>query len=373
MKIGIATYFWEDNPGQYFQALATYNELKAQLPEAAIEFINIQHWNHKWRPSFRPGMFISSVTKRMKCRKARSYFPLSQPSLQSTSQNEIADYVNFQKYDLIVVGADVSLKPLPSVLGEQLPYYWIDRTIKTKKVMIASSAEITRTDQFSSSQIIKMKEILEDFCYIGVRDFMTYELMDSLGYGDKIYRVPDPTFSYSIPEVSNTRLEKIRLKTRKKLCGISLSPTKFNINLVKELEKRYTVICLMYPWKNKLSVKYIGPFEWCSTFRYLDLVVTMSFHESIFSFKSGIPPFAVDYNPKRIDVVNNRSKTLSLMNDMYLPSHHIHPHKDSDTKKWREIIFDCCDRFDAGKTARNVKCYADLYRKSVEQAIRAAK
>lgn len=373
MKIGIATYFWENIPGQYFQALATYNELKGHLPDAKIEFINVKHWDYGWRPSFRPGMFTSSITKRMKYIKARSYLPLSLPPLLSTSRNEIVDYINSKKYDLIVVGSDVLLKPLPNFLGDQLPYYWIDRDIKAKKVMIASSADITRIDQLSDSQIIKMKETLEEFSYVGLRDSMTYELIKSLGYGDKACRVPDPTFNYLIPEANNARLEKIKLNSTKKLCGISLSPNQFNINLVKELEKRYTVICLRYPWKSKLSVKYIGPFEWCNIFRYLDLVVTMSFHESIFSFKSGIPACAIDYNCRRIDLEKNRSKTLSLVSDMGLPNHHINPHKDGNARNWSETIFDCCEGFNSDQVANRVKCYAERYRESVEQAIRSAR
>lgn len=373
MKIGIATYFWENIPGQYFQALATYNELKRQLPDAQIEFINVKHWNSGWRPSFRPGMFTSSITKRMKYIKARSYLPLSMPCLLSTSRNEIVDYTNSKKYDLIVVGSDVSLKPLPRFLGEQLPYYWIDKDINTKKVMIASSADITRIDQLSDSQIIKIKEILGEFSYVGLRDPMTYELIKSLGYEDKACRVPDPTFNYLIPDANNARLEKFKLNSKKKICGISLSHNKFNISLVKELEKRYTIICLMYPWKNKLSVKGVGPFEWCNIFKYLDLMVTASFHESIFSFKSGIPAFAVDYSCHRIDLEKNRSKTLSLMVDMGLTDHHINPHKDDNAVNWIEKILGSYKRFDANHIADRVKCYAKTYRKAVKQAIESTR
>ena len=37
MRIGILTYFWEDNPGQYFQALATQQILEQAFRGHRVE------------------------------------------------------------------------------------------------------------------------------------------------------------------------------------------------------------------------------------------------------------------------------------------------------------------------------------------------
>ncbi|MCX5676251.1 MAG: hypothetical protein NTX87_14695, partial [Planctomycetota bacterium] len=49
MRIGLLTYFWEDNPGQFFQALATVEVLRKVFPEAQVEIPDVRHWAQPWR------------------------------------------------------------------------------------------------------------------------------------------------------------------------------------------------------------------------------------------------------------------------------------------------------------------------------------
>jgi len=371
MKIGIATYFWEDIPGQYFQALATYNELKKQLPDANIEFINIKHWNHRWRPSFRLRKFIPSITKRLKYIEARSCFPLSKPSLLSTSESEIVNYINSKKYDLIIVGADVCLKPLPKFLGEQLPYYWIDEKIKTKKVMLASSSDITKIDGLSNCQIHKMKTVLKDFSYIGLRDSMTYDMIGSLGFKDRISYVPDPTFTLEInPEPAKALWRHLDLASDRPILGVNLPSTPLTKEIISSFRNDgFQIISigsnnfLCGLWIDKLSLD-----EWSGIFKYLDIMLTVSFHESIFSLKNGTPVVAIDINDYRIDIETGRSKTYSLMKQFAMEkTHHVNPHRDCTPDKICKQIHQAHQEFNSAEVAAKIRAMAEQYRKMLKK------
>ena len=343
MKIGLLTYFWENNAGQYWQAVATLTCLKKRFPDADIELVDVRHWKNAREGSAPRRDWIKPwrITRGRRFAAAyaagrKRFFTLSDSHFLSSDYEETNQFVKSKDYDLLVIGADVVLKPLPEsrVIGN-VPIYWLSPKIKAKKAILGSSADTTKCSTLGSRVAERMKMSLYGFEFIAVRDRMTKELLDTLGTARvPIQTIPDPTFC--IDPVQSWKDEARRLFPKRKkgckLAALHLPKSSLVPSIVSSL--KHMGFETLSTTREIPGTRWCGsltPEAWAGMSSAVDIVVTVSFHESIFAMKQGRPVLAVDLMQNRFDPDTYLSKTKCLMKEFGLDkTNHFNPFECND-------------------------------------------
>jgi len=307
MKIGILTYFLDANPGTFLQAYSTCEALRKRFPNDQVELIDFYYH----RPYFLPislrthltiGTFIRDL-KRYGIYKEvqKEYLATSREKLVTHDSKRVWEFINEQKYDLIVVGSDTILELQPfHFKQDSISPYWLPPEIRCKKVMCAASARALTIEQLNPNQRKACTESINGFDLVGVRDDATFALVKDLGLIEesKLQIVPDPTFSYDIDDSFAEKLiSKKRLDFTKPTVAVNLprilKPATELIAYYKS--KGFQVISLGVAKCEIPCLTDISPFEWAGIFKHCRLVITYRFHDTLFSLKNLTPVIALEW------------------------------------------------------------------------------
>jgi hypothetical protein len=322
MKIGLMTYFSVDNTGQFFQALATIQALRTAYPDSEIELLNIRH---ERRPTWLPPKSVPNVLPflirhlRYGHARAKSLAPYTgSTAFKRPSGSEVADYINRSGFDVIITGADTCLK-VDKHWGDNLPPYWIPGEVRAKKFLMSATAENTVISDLSPKQLAAAKTSLAGISGINVRDTMTQRLAAELlpERESDIKIVGDPTFILDLDTKPFSKVQSLA-KKGKPLCGVNLPKTPVTVAIIKELTKKYTVFSLNRPSNQGEPSLFLGPWQWLGMWKSIDAMVTSSFHETIFSMRSGVPVISMDVQVDRAGRAGVRSKAGDLLNEASL-------------------------------------------------------
>lgn len=383
MKIGVLTYFWDENPGTILQAYCLSGALSSFFKTAHVDIINYRHARHFYliRNYLKIRRVYEDYTKKNIYHLfKKKYLNLSSNELISGDIKKSSEFIKSQEYDLIVVGSDTVWQVTKNKKLPGFPnIYWLpERLGQTKQVTFAVSANITRVAGLSVDEKNKMAECLDRFELIGVRDCMTYELVKNIyGPGNKLVNVADPTFAYEPPlfDASEILIKK----------GVDLQKPLLAINyparapFCREIVAHYRsmgfqIVSLTtgFPYAD-YQVPCLDPFQWASMFRNFSFVITDRFHGTIFSLKNNVPVLSVDWHPFRSDIEGN-SKTLSLMKEFGLEkTNHINLCKqDIRLTSFIEQAERAKNNFDSEKVSGRIKLLKDScsqYFKKVEEVI----
>jgi hypothetical protein len=333
MKIGLLTYFRIDVAGQYFQALATIDNLKRVFPGSEVELVNIVHEKKRgFRPSKNPRYFVPSILRHLAYKSARDrvFTPiLSGPLLLDNSYTSVEKHLAELDHDVFVVGADTCLK-VDHHYKSSVPFFWLSPKLRRKKLMLSGSAEYTDFSDLDATQKDMIKASVDGFSFLGVRDRMTSKLVrDVAGAGGPpLLEMPDPTIPWQITTNGLKSLEKLKRTTGKKLCGVNLAQTAFCAELLRKLSGEFHFVSINTPTWPGGSRLASGPVEWLDMFGSLDLMLTSSFHETIFSLKTGVPVVAFDSSATRFHRVTGLSKARCLLEAMDMTRFHVNPFID---------------------------------------------
>ncbi len=339
MRIGLITLYSEDNPGQFFQCLASLNMLRSLFPQAEVEIPDIQHWEQNPDPrSRRDALFMPwrnawRVQRRKKYDRARrDNFPIRGPKLVTPDPAEAARAIAERRYDLLVVGSDAVLYLWgENVVKDNLPaLHWLADVSDTPRVMMSSCSHTVRFDQLNDSQREIMSKAVKAFSFMGVRDPLTKELIAALGpaEGTPLCVSPDPTFSYEVdPAAGKAMMDRKGYRKNRPLCGLRLPwKSAFHESLVRLLRKDFDVVGLSANYRGVKPWMEAGPFEWSGFFPQVDLHVTTSFHETIFCLKQGVPVYTIEGNPSRFDPQTMKSKVYYVHEEVgTLADHYYNP------------------------------------------------
>ncbi|MBM9520471.1 polysaccharide pyruvyl transferase family protein [Desulforhopalus vacuolatus] len=378
MKVGLLTFFQDDCAGQYYQALATFNTLREAFPEGHVEIVNLHH-SRRWRPWVGGGLrrFALSIVKHFKYHQARAKnFVISSPELIPETEGVVNHYLAAHGYDLLVVGSDVCLKIQKDKEG-RLPNYWLSSDIGIPHLMLSSSSEFTTCKSISEAQRIAAKKSFQQYSFAGVRDTMTVNFLSELAPDcvQKICLMPDPTMSLSVDrDAEVAKLKNLKKKVGKEFCMVNLVDTPLCRELVHLLSKDCYVVEVGPRVQGSSTCFVPGPDEWNDMFNHFDLVVTTSFHESIFSLKHQTPVVAIDCNSSRFVSVSGNSKTKYLMHSLGLERCHINPDIQKMTaQQVYDQIIQVRDQFDWSELGSRFEKMGTQYRATVSAAIERVK
>ena len=303
MKVGILTWFFAYNYGArahsyalqkilekkgYDGELIDYrpaNNFKIQL-RSTINFEN---------PLLHPIMVSKGAEKIINFEKDLKIYKRS----QRVKEASLIDSMN---YDVIIVGSDEILNYVHPLHD---PIYFGVGLIKTKHFFYAPSCGQANVSVLNDE---KRRNALKDFCAFSARDRHTKELLDmNTGCNAKI--VLDPTLLYDFTDIKD------------------LNWNENNYILVYSFEnlENYKEAISTYAKIHQLKIVCIGSdssfadisypsatFEtWIEAFRHASLVVTDSFHGTVFAIKNKVR-FVICSRPDKINKIKDLFEILDI-------------------------------------------------------------
>ena len=189
-------------------------------------------------------------------------------------------YTDPPQYDLYITGSDQVWNPTQPYAIEP---YFLTFVQTGRKISYASSIGVGK---LSADEKAKFKHWLSSYERISVREHEAKILLESF-VGRKIEQVPDPTFLLTTDEWRKEMAEK-QIEEDYILCFtlyFKLSFIRYAIRIAKQSGKKLVILSQTQPKPiaNYLAVKNAGPREWLSYIAYADMVLTDSFHCTVFS------------------------------------------------------------------------------------------
>ncbi len=341
MKIGILTYHRSHNYGAFLQAYALSQKLNS-LDGISCEIVNYNLTSedsvHKKRLLKRPIYFFQYLKQDRIFKLSQKKQLLSGELVLDNSYDATMNFIN-RTYDLIICGSDeiwrVGTRGFPNI-------YWLPAKLDIKKASYAASGRMS-LKAFGRDEIEALKQIYQDFDYLGVRDGATKELVESLCPDKKVCRNCDPAFLYndfkSKAVLKEEFHEKYNISTNKKIITIMYDRPNAITKLRKFLGEDYYFVCIARPmWNADKNLACVSPFEWVDILGASDYLVSSYFHGMLFALLQNTPFSVIDRRAKAGEVSTSKLYDfLSYENllDRYLISAEV---SDADWKNLSDKI-----------------------------------
>lgn len=332
MRIGILTFHRAYNYGAFLQCYSLWKHLKNDIPSAQVEIIDYEsknmynyyktdllsmlfgHSNHSYRLTLRQRlskakqfcrklMNDKSYIKNIKVRNQRfeealSYLDMSNEKLISDKYEEFKEFINSQKYDLIVVGSDAIWNDAQTC---QPNIYYLGEDIKSNFISYAASSFGMDYTKKSKKELNEISNALKCFDYIGVRDKATEDYVKLLNVDKTINHNCDPSI---ILDLEKKEFNISRVIDMLKKGGIDFSKPIFGImggewlgKIARDLVGENAQLIAVYE-PNKYADMYVSdlsPFEWAKIFSLFTITFTHFFHGTLFSLKNGVPTMSIEW------------------------------------------------------------------------------
>ena len=291
-KVGIMTWYFGANYGAVAQSLALYNTIKSMGFDCCM--INYRPDNYKRTllnanlpPKWKRIIHLDKTFTGLKKCRVLGDCKLFQESERVHSAEEIDNL----GLDYIVFGSDAIFN-LKHPLCDEI-YYGVD--IHTNKITYSPSCEYLDVDEVLPEEYEKS---LKEMGAVSVRDANTAEfIMKNTGIESEI--TLDPTFLYKFDEY------KIKITEKKYILIYAFSDWKQYSQEIRGYarEKGFLIVAVgnKLEWSD-LSLPYATFAEWVSAFVYAEMVITDSFHGTVFSLK----------NQKQIVLCGRRDKESKI-------------------------------------------------------------
>jgi len=335
MKVGILTYHRSVNYGAYMQSFALASRLK-EIDGIDVEIIDYTSRKmdiyYKLFTLYRGKNSVFKIKNRIEMyhafKKGLKKLLLSKFKIISDNNDSVIKRLK-DKYDIIIVGSDAvwnfEKRGLPN------PYFLIGDIGKTKRISYAASCNGLKYDRVNEEQKTVMKNALQDFQYLGVRDKLTEKVVNDLLGEQKAIHNCDPSLLLDfekqgldnsfVNELKGKLIRKYKWDINKRHIGLMLS--NLNGSLAKEIisriKKKYGEeyqIVSVYSYCEYADIKYISdltPLEWSRIFSLFDLTFSKYFHGTLFSLKNLTPVISLSAEYKVDDIPSKVEDVLSRM------------------------------------------------------------
>jgi len=316
MKIGILTYCNAYNYGAYLQAYNLSNKINKYegISAELIDFSMPQELqNYKVRLHKNLLVTYEKIVKKKCFEKARRKLKLSDYCIRTGSNEEFRRLI-YGKYDFIIAGSD-QIWQVDGFRGAMTPY-WLPGDYGCKKIAYAVSGR-TPFKNATADAYKKIRDAINDFDYIGVRDHATYENVKSVIEDDRtIHRNLDPSFLMQyVGDKENGRriLLKHGLKLDRPVITVMAEDPNTVIKLKNRLKDTYTFVGLFHRQKQAKNILDVTSFEWADVIAAAQFMVTSYFHGTCFSIINNVPFHTIEMRYKR-----NESKLFDLLSEFDL-------------------------------------------------------
>ena len=322
-KIGIITYHNNENRGAVLQSYCLWKALKQVLPKHQVEIIDYRTFSKEFARLYsrRPKILYENILDyNISIKFLSNLKALSHKKIITNSHNRAINFLRKENYDMIVVGSDVvwRFEGRNNIMPFRRPFpnaYFLDPNLDVLKVAYAASIIPMQLSSLTKQEAEIFKKHVSSFDKISVRDKYTEESLIELGLRE-IARVPDPTLLVDIPTINIKKfLESKKIVVGKPILGMHRVPPVLSAKIADYYHSRGFQVVSLRRDKNadtKLFARNT-PLQYFSLFKHFNMVITASFHSTIFSIKNGIPFITIDIPPKDV-----RNKTYYLLKDFSL-------------------------------------------------------
>ena len=302
MKIGILTFHRSYNYGAFMQCYALSNRIKHDFPDADVEVIDYTALSTLM--GYQKG--IDGTNKEIAgCLSARNkaiaeaqdkYLPLSEYKLISDDFEELFRNIK-GKYDVIVVGSDAvwnwNNKGFPNA-------YFLGGNLGAAKMSYAASAHLLDYTGMTVENRLKLKELLSDFSYIGVREDSAEDMIKYADSTLTAHRNCDPTVLLNLETVPvdmtalKEKLQKRGVDFSKPIIGL-MAGEPYGKMIKKHYNNKVQIVALYVP--NKYADVYLydlNPLEWSRVFSFFGVTITHFFHGTMLSLRNLTPVIPVE-------------------------------------------------------------------------------
>lgn len=333
-KIGILTFNNSYNYGALLQAYATIKFLK--LKNFDVKFINyVNKYEHKWNKlfSYRKKLSIKDnlviLIKNIFFgnyyynKKSFKNFINSLPKSEKLNKKRL---INYNKFDILIAGSDQIWNP--NIYGGDMDTtFLLDFSTTSKKISFASSFG---SYKLNSSEKKVFKRCLKDFSFVGVREDFGVSQIKKLGI-ENVKKVCDPTMLLSSDEWRTLiKSEVIESIDEPYLVVYLMSKYEDYANQIKKIADYYSLKIVFVTFSN-LKRKYVDfyakgytPFQFLKLIQNSNLVLTNSFHGTVFSI-------LLNKEFINLENTNNPERVKTLLNHFDLSNRIIK--KDDDIDK----------------------------------------
>lgn len=353
-RIGIATIHKSSNFGGSLQAYALYKYLEGQGHN--VEIIDILRpvherfiYDRRYKP-YRDSRYsfknrLREVIKKMLGYKDNRGFA---SEISKQRFNEFFKDIKYSKeyrkiryiykdapqYDIYITGSDQMWSPMHPFCIE--PYFLTFAPKGKRKISYATSIGVT---ELTDREKADFKKWLASYDAISVREEQGKQLLDSFIKDKNIEVVADPTFLLDIKDWKNLAIAPTIKENYILLFSLGCPKplVDFAIRMSKESGKKLVII--KGPALDSNSPDYIldnniGPREFLGYFDNADMVITDSFHGSVFGMLMGAKNFFSYIIPssKTGSRITNLLKTVEEPNHL-LPSDLAKSYKELDSEK----------------------------------------
>lgn len=307
-KIGILTFHYSNNYGAVLQSLSLQRVIENM--GFSVEIINFVPSNYKPtmiidKLGLRKNIFRNNLSafniikqyKKIKIMKAYSAkitdnfneFRMQEVKL-SRQVNEKTLKSILKDYDTIIVGSDQVWNPSQ----RKRPEYFLNFNDKFEGKKISYAADST-TKEIDNYNIITLKESIEDFDYISVRNVHSFEFVKAITNRHPVI-VADPTLLYDFDDFTLDK-EKPEDYILAYILGKEIKGShKKALEKIKKVYGDLPVYSIKIPTMNFEFSEFadrtfydLNPTEWLNMIKNAKFVYTDSFHGVLFSIKYNKP------------------------------------------------------------------------------------
>ncbi|WP_415988572.1 polysaccharide pyruvyl transferase family protein [Alistipes indistinctus] len=330
-KIGIITIHNSPNYGASLQSFALYKYIEQQGYECELIDLHRPHYvdfkRSKKYLAYRENSIvkIKRIIKRLIGRKSSLYFSSAKNKFDLFNRqirlsrpycgiDEL--YADPPHYDLYITGSDQLWNPAQPFCLE--PYFLTFAPSEAKKIAYAASIGITELTERERGDF---KRWLSAYAAVSVREKQAKALLESF-VDREIVQVSDPTFLLDIEYWHSIAVYPAEKKNYILLFTLSYQTSMLDYALHLSRESGLPLICLgqIQPDVEDGSytaVKDAGPLEFIGYIAQADLVITDSFHGTVFSMIMGCKNFYTYIAPG-----NKRSSRITdLLTTFHLQDH----------------------------------------------------
>lgn len=310
MKIGIITHHYVKNYGAYLQARALMGVLENLDPNADISIVNYIEKKHWYKNIIHILHFrLGKDNVKSYYEKVKQLFMFSRYEHSLTHSKRVYNVSQIEQLgnDVIIIGSDEVWNIHSSGFNPLKFGYGFNASTKLATYAPSAGAVTEETNVPD-----KVKEGLENIKYLSARDNETKKFVKR-AVGKEAQKVLDPTLLYDFDkEIDEQGIESLPYKY---ILIYDCKLTKEQIQKLKSYaqEKELKIIgggdCMEYYDDIKIC---LSPYEWVSLFRHAEMVITGTFHGTVFSVK--YRKKFVSYPTEK----NRINKIKSLLSDMDL-------------------------------------------------------
>lgn len=328
MIIGILTFYKEINFGANLQALSTYGYLKKHGCTPLFIHYCSKEKEEKWGTQMETEMqprchkeFIDDVIKEQTelCRNA----------------DDINKVIEEYGIEAIIVGSDAVLqhhlfrdrihlsRRIISIGGTfpdstfPNPFWGVGIDKKIKMAIMSASCQDSEFNHFSLRLKGNMREALNRFCYISVRDSWTQNMIKAILGNDKLNTVPitpDPVFNFNenvCELIPNRQFVKKKYHLPDKYVLISMFGQHLDNNQLHDLKTKFqeegivsvalpvqTGMMFKHPFDYEISIP-LNPLDWYALIKYSNGYIGSNMHPIVVALHNAVPCFSLDFYGRR--------------------------------------------------------------------------